>query len=508
MSSQINPNNIDGNYPVAGVDNNSQGFRDNFTNTKVNFQYAENEINDLQSKAVLKAALIGGTLDNDMADNLIYAAKIRDFSASRVAVTAGSGAIALDYSAGHYQTITTSGSVSLSFTGFPPAGAYGLMRIQINVTNVAHTMQIPAAVSLGLSGIQGISPGTSGVSNTITFGATGYYEFAFGSSDGGSTITLFDLNRALTNFTSADIQTDDLTATGNVIAGGNVSGAAVTSTGSISAAGNVTGGYVNSVGSMSAAGNITGANLVATTAFSTTGSVTAGTINGVVLPTAGTVTTAPLKFTAGSLLVTPQAGTVEMDSAVFYATPTAGSNSSQRGVWPAQHIIVTPTGGRALTQNTSAQAVFDNPASGALTVAASTTYEIEGYYVLTNTASPSTAHSISLSFGVSGSLTSISYIADVTTSAGSPTAGATSVSRSYGTVATALQITPAGTTTNTETVIVHLRGLVRTNATGTFTPQIQYNTNAPGGVSTIEENSWFRMSAVGTSSLISVGNWS
>ena len=33
MTSQINPNNIDGNYPVAGVDNNSQGFRDNFTIT-------------------------------------------------------------------------------------------------------------------------------------------------------------------------------------------------------------------------------------------------------------------------------------------------------------------------------------------------------------------------------------------------------------------------------------------------------------------------------------------
>ena len=49
MTSQINPNNIDGTYPVAGQDNNSQGFRDNFTNTKTNFQLAANEISDLQS---------------------------------------------------------------------------------------------------------------------------------------------------------------------------------------------------------------------------------------------------------------------------------------------------------------------------------------------------------------------------------------------------------------------------------------------------------------------------
>ena len=34
MASSINPNNIDTTYPVAGQDNDSQGFRDNFTNIK------------------------------------------------------------------------------------------------------------------------------------------------------------------------------------------------------------------------------------------------------------------------------------------------------------------------------------------------------------------------------------------------------------------------------------------------------------------------------------------
>ena len=63
MASNINPNNIDGSYPVAGQDNNSQGFRDNFTNIKVNFQYAEEEINDLETNVLLKAALTGTTLD-------------------------------------------------------------------------------------------------------------------------------------------------------------------------------------------------------------------------------------------------------------------------------------------------------------------------------------------------------------------------------------------------------------------------------------------------------------
>ena len=53
MSSNINPNNIDTTYPVAGQDNDSQGFRDNFTNIKNNFTEAQTELNDLQTKVWL-----------------------------------------------------------------------------------------------------------------------------------------------------------------------------------------------------------------------------------------------------------------------------------------------------------------------------------------------------------------------------------------------------------------------------------------------------------------------
>lgn len=49
MTSQINPNNVNTAYPVAGQDNSTQGFRDNFTNIKLNFTYAANEISALQS---------------------------------------------------------------------------------------------------------------------------------------------------------------------------------------------------------------------------------------------------------------------------------------------------------------------------------------------------------------------------------------------------------------------------------------------------------------------------
>jgi hypothetical protein len=48
---------------------------------------------------------------------------------------------------------------------------------------------LPAAVTVGTSNTQGL------VSNVITFGLTGTYEFEFETSDAGATISVFDLNR-------------------------------------------------------------------------------------------------------------------------------------------------------------------------------------------------------------------------------------------------------------------------------------------------------------------------
>jgi hypothetical protein len=209
MSSSINPNNIDGNFPVAGQPNNTQGFRDNFTNIKTNFDTAATEITDLETKGIFKSALTGTSLDNNMADNLIYAAAIRDFSAVAVQLTATSGTITVDYSAGHYQAISTTGSISLNFTNFPPSGSAGIIRLRISITNTAYTLTLPAAVSLGTTGVQGYA------ANVITFAATGTYEFGFSTTDSGTTITIFDLNRPLLG--SAESAVGYSTGTGGTI---------------------------------------------------------------------------------------------------------------------------------------------------------------------------------------------------------------------------------------------------------------------------------------------------
>ena len=80
--SSINTNGINVNYPVPGVNNNSQGFRDNFAAIKTNLDTAGTEITDLQNKVVLKAALDNSTLNNDMANTLISNALTKNFRAS------------------------------------------------------------------------------------------------------------------------------------------------------------------------------------------------------------------------------------------------------------------------------------------------------------------------------------------------------------------------------------------------------------------------------------------
>ena len=227
MTSQINPNNIDGLYPTAGVSNNTQGMRDNFTNIKQNFQYAENEIDDLQSKVLLKAALTGTTLDNNMNDNLLYAVKLQDVSYTAVRLAASSGSVTLDYSAGQVQTMeSVTGNVSLDFSNWPASGSYGELRFEITVSNTAYTLTIPSSVKYGLIAIDGISPGTAGVSNTITFAATGVYVFSFTTIDAGADITIESLVRPSNTYSNpiniTNTTPSTSTTTGALIVAGGV----------------------------------------------------------------------------------------------------------------------------------------------------------------------------------------------------------------------------------------------------------------------------------------------
>ena len=180
MASNINSNNIDGTYPIAGQDNDSQGFRDNFTNVKTNFTNAKAEIEDLQSKGIFKSALSGTTLANSGGGAVISDFQTKDMSGTRVAKGTTSGTVTINYAEGPYQTVTTSGNISLAFTNFSASGTLSKVRVEIT--------------TLGANTLQGMVNATK----VITFDATGTYILEFSTDDAGTTVAVNDLSRTRT----------------------------------------------------------------------------------------------------------------------------------------------------------------------------------------------------------------------------------------------------------------------------------------------------------------------
>lgn len=185
--SNINPSLIDQTFPVAGTDNDSQGFRTNFSGDVTNFTYAAAEITDLQNKVILKSALTEvGTLNNNFAGALMSNATVQGFSEVILDNGTVSGSLGINFANGSFQRITPNGSVTIALNGWPTAGNLGKIRIEVVITNTAYTLTLPSAVTLGTSGILGLS------GNVITFPSTGAYLYEFSSFDAGATIAIID----------------------------------------------------------------------------------------------------------------------------------------------------------------------------------------------------------------------------------------------------------------------------------------------------------------------------
>ncbi len=261
MTSAINYNNIDGTYPVAGQDNSSQGFRDNFTNIKNNFQSAYNEITDLQNKVILKSPLNNGIFSNDMQGNVITNATLQGARDQLYNLGSAGGIVNVDFNTGSYQTITLASSVTFSFSNFSQAnGSYAKVKLQITVSNLNYTVTFPASVSTGTDVIAGMT------SNVITFSQTGTYIFELGTTDGGTTFVIQDLLRCQDTVQGGNLSIvtsiNGNTTTGVSFTVSNIGGVAV---GNVYAT-NIFGNII-STGSASASytGNVTANYLIANT---------------------------------------------------------------------------------------------------------------------------------------------------------------------------------------------------------------------------------------------------
>jgi len=114
MASNIVSETIDSDYPVAGQDNDSQGFRDNFGIIKAGLATAGSEITDLQTNT---AKL---NTDNNFLSNKITNAEFQSVSSTFYPGGSISSSVEVNFTNGHYQTFTIENfDLTLSLTGFP-----------------------------------------------------------------------------------------------------------------------------------------------------------------------------------------------------------------------------------------------------------------------------------------------------------------------------------------------------------------------------------------------------
>ena len=146
--STIDTNGIDPTYPVPGVNNSSQGFRDNFSSIKVNLDAAATEITDLENKVVVKSALTGSVVDNNMANTLISNALVRSFRSTTFNLGNNiSGTATIDVSRGDVQYGTIVANTTLNFGGWSPSSTQSNLQLQLNVANANAVISFPVTTN-------------------------------------------------------------------------------------------------------------------------------------------------------------------------------------------------------------------------------------------------------------------------------------------------------------------------------------------------------------------------
>jgi len=143
MPSNINFASINENFPIAGQDNDTQTFRDNFNVIKQNFREAKEEIDDLQENTA--------RLDesNNFRGSSITQAvflnnrdKVHNAGLLPLPETSPTAILSVDYLNGPYQIFRFSASINLNFINFPTNSGCGKVTLELYGDGVARTITL------------------------------------------------------------------------------------------------------------------------------------------------------------------------------------------------------------------------------------------------------------------------------------------------------------------------------------------------------------------------------
>jgi hypothetical protein len=176
---------IDEKYPVAGQDNNSQGFRDNFTIIKDALSTTKSEIGNLETNTAKLNA------DNDFNGVIIANAEVRRLYGS-VSSLAGvqNGAFGyweIDTRDADYFYATVTGAVTLRLSNWPLDGLARSIRIQLDTDgNAVHNVTFSSSSNSYVLKTVGFSKPTF----QLPQDTTQTHMFEVSSIDGGDTLLI------------------------------------------------------------------------------------------------------------------------------------------------------------------------------------------------------------------------------------------------------------------------------------------------------------------------------
>jgi|TARA_B100001094_G_scaffold279574_1_gene289824 hypothetical protein len=192
MASNISDTGISADFPIAGQDNDSQGFRDNFATTVANFAAAKAEIEALQTNGAVKNA------DNNFLGNTINNANFQNTTETGyVAGATVNTSQNINLDNGAYQEFTVGADITLTLSNWSSTVARtGRVRLHIKSDQAAGSSTNRTITFASNAGGGTIKKNANWPTNDLTavIGAPGvgeetkYYVFEFVSYDSGTTV--------------------------------------------------------------------------------------------------------------------------------------------------------------------------------------------------------------------------------------------------------------------------------------------------------------------------------
>jgi hypothetical protein len=142
MASNIISNTIDENFPVAGQDNDSQGFRNNNAIIKSGLATAGTEITDLQNNTA-KTNTDSNFAGNEIVDATLASAAEKYYEGGTV--TSGQE---INFNNGLYQSFTLSNDVAFTLSNFPDNARLGRMQVELR----SNSLGTPRVAAFAYSG--------------------------------------------------------------------------------------------------------------------------------------------------------------------------------------------------------------------------------------------------------------------------------------------------------------------------------------------------------------------